>query len=156
VSNPRVIGAAVLVAIVVTLVGFVATRGGKLVRHPVAWADLSQKVGPAGLARPTISVARDSTKLAKLFQVALLPPRPRPPTVDFSRHEVVLIAVGPRSSTGYSLHVVRVTQYGNLDILVHERTPTLAERVVPTVTYPYLLLVVPKSHKHVNVKYLGR
>ena len=67
-----------------------------------------------------------------------------------------MITVGPRSSTGHSLHVVPVTQSNDLDILVRERTPTLAEKVVPTITYPYLLLVVPKSHKHVSVKYAGR
>jgi hypothetical protein len=94
--------------------------------------------------------------LAKLFEVALLPPRPRPPRVDFSRLEVILIAVGPRSSTGYSLHVVRVTQSGNIDVLVRERTPSLGEAVKPTITFPYLLLTVPKSGKHVSVKYAGR
>jgi hypothetical protein len=137
------------------IVGYVETKG-KLVRHPVAWANVTSEVGPARWARPTISVIRDRAKLAKLFQVALLPPRPRPPRVDYSRHEVVLIAVGPRSSTGYSLHVVRVTQSGNLDILVRERTPVLGENVTPVITYPYLLLTVPKSQKHVSVHYAGR
>ena len=51
---------------------------------------------------------------------------------------------------------MRVTQSGNLDILVKEHTPTLHEKVTPTITYPYLLLVVPKLDKHVTVKYVGR
>lgn len=126
------------------------------VRHPVAWSDLSGTVGPARWARPTISVVHDSDKLAKLFQVALLPPRPRPPRIDFANHDAVVITVGPRSSTGYSLHVVRVTQSGNLDILVRERTPRIGQTVEPTITYPYLLLVVPKLGKHVSVHYQGR
>jgi PrcB C-terminal len=88
--------------------------------------------------------------------VALLPPRPKPPAIDFAKNDAVLIAVGPRSSTGYSLHVVRVTQSGNLDVLVRERTPRLGEKVEPAITYPYLLLVVPKLDKHVSVKYVGR
>ena len=122
----------------------------------MAWKDLSSQVGPARWARPTISIAEDSEKLAKLFEVALLPPRPKPPKVDFAKNDAVLIAVGPRSSTGYSLHVVRVTQSGNLDILVRERTPQLGEKVDPTITYPYLLLVVPKRDKHISVKFAGR
>jgi PrcB C-terminal len=130
--------------------------GSKLVRKPVAWFDITATVGAARWARPTISVVRNRTKLAKLFEVALLPPRPDPPRVDFSRREVVAIAVGPRSSTGYSLHVVRVTQSGNIDILVRERTPSLGEPVKPVVTFPYLLLTVPQSGKHVSVKYAGR
>jgi hypothetical protein len=137
------------------MVGLLET-GSKLVRKPVAWSDITSEVGTARWARPTISVIKNQVKLAKLFEVALLPPRPRPPRVDFSRREVVLVAVGPRSSTGYSLHVVRVTQSGNIDILVHERTPSLGETVEPVITFPYLLLTVPKSGKHVSVKYAGR
>jgi hypothetical protein len=136
-------------------VALAETKGG-FTRHPVAWKDLSGEVGPARWARPTISVAEDSEKLAKLFEVALLPPRPKPPKIDFAKNDAVLVAAGPRSSTGYSLHVVRVTQSGNLDILVRERTPRLGEKVDPTITYPYLLLVVPKLGKHVSVKYAGR
>jgi PrcB C-terminal len=130
--------------------------GGGFVRHPVTWRDLSPQVGPARWARPTISVVHDADKLAKLFQVALLPPRPRPPRIDFAKDDAVVITVGPRSSSGYSLQVVRVTRSGNLDILVRERTPRLGEKVVPTITYPYLLLVVPKLDKHVSVHYAGR
>jgi protease stability complex PrcB-like protein len=130
--------------------------GGGFVRHPVAWKDVSREVGPARWARPTISVVHDSDKLAKLFQVALLPPRPKPPSIAFAKNDAVVITVGPRSSTGYSLHVVRVTQSGNLDILVRERTPRLGEKVEPVITYPYLLLVVPKLDKHVSVHYDGR
>jgi hypothetical protein len=152
----RVPGIVALLAILGTIVGFRQSQGGTLVRHPVPWTDLAAKVGPARWATPTISVARDPTKLANLFQVALLAPRPRLPSINFSRDEVVVITVGPRSSTGYSLHVLRVTQSGNLDIRVREETPTLHDKVAPTVTFPYLLLVVPKSHKHVSVKYVGR
>jgi hypothetical protein len=145
----------VLLLLVGAIVGFLEI-GSKLVRKPVALSDITSEVGTARWARPTISVVKDKAKLAKLFQVALLPPRPRPPNVDFSRREVILIAVGPRSSTGYSLHVIRASQSGNIDIRVRETTPTLGERVTPVITYPYLLLTVPKSHKHVSVKYAGR
>jgi hypothetical protein len=144
-----------VLAIVGVIVGVVLTNNG-FVRHPVAWRDLSRSVGRARWARPTISVVHDPEKLVKLFQVALLPPRPRPPRIDFSNHDAVVITVGPRSSTGYSLHVVRVTRSGNLDILVRERTPRLGEKVEPTITYPYLLLVVPKLDKHVSVHYASR
>jgi len=51
---------------------------------------------------------------------------------------------------------VRAEENGRLNILVRERTPSLGDHVVPRVTFPYLLLVVPKSGKHVSVKYAGR
>lgn len=148
-------GLVAVLAFVGTLVAMAATKGG-FVRHPVAWKDLSRQVGPARWARPTISVVQDSDKLAKLFDVALLPPRPKPPRIDFAKNDAVLITVGPRSSTGYKLRVVRVTQSGNLDILVREQTPGVRAKVTPVVTYPYLLLVVPKLGKHVSVHYDGR
>jgi PrcB C-terminal len=145
----------VLAAIVGAGVAIAETKGG-FTRHPVAWTELSHRVGPARWARPTISVVHDSEKLRKLFEVALLPPRPKSPRIDFADHDAVVITVGPRSSTGYSLRVVRVTRSGNLDILVRERTPRLGEKVTPAITYPYLLLVVPKLDKHVSVHYAGR
>jgi hypothetical protein len=107
-------------------------------------------------ARPTISVARNEAKLDKLFAVATYGSHPAAPRLDFGRNEAVLVTVGPRSSSGYSLHVVRAEENGSLHILVREQTPGLTDRVVPRVTYPYLLLVLPKSGKHVSVKYAGR
>jgi hypothetical protein len=107
-------------------------------------------------ARPTISVARDKAKLDKLFQVATYGSHPAAPRLDFGRNEAVLVTVGPRSSTGYSLHVVRVAEDGSLHIQVREQTPSLGDRVVPRVTFPYLLLVVPRSGRHVSVRYAGR
>jgi hypothetical protein len=137
------------------VVGLGETKDG-FTRRPVAWTDVSRKVGPARWARPTISVVHDSEKLRKLFEVALLPPRPKPPKIDFANHDAIVITVGPRSSTGYSLRVVRVTESGNLDVLVRERTPHLGGKVTPAITYPYLLLIVPKLDKHVSVHYQGR
>jgi hypothetical protein len=51
---------------------------------------------------------------------------------------------------------VRAEENGSLNILVREQTPSLGDRVAPRVTYPYLLLVVPKSGRHVSVRYAGR
>jgi hypothetical protein len=139
------------------LAAYVATSGGGT-RRPVPWQDVTAQVPAAQWARPTISVARDQAKLDKLFAVATYGSRhPRPPRIDFGRREAVLVTVGPRSSTGYSLHVVSVTERGgSIDVLVRERTPTLAEDVTPRLTYPLLLITLPKSGKHVHVKYAGR
>jgi hypothetical protein len=88
--------------------------------------------------------------------VAAYGSHPSAPRLDFRRNEAVLVTVGPRSSSGYSLHVVRAEENGSLHILVREQTPGLSDKVVPRVTFPYLLLVLPKSSKHVSVKYAGR
>jgi PrcB C-terminal len=137
------------------IAGYAATKGGGAGK-PVAWRNIAPRVGEVHWARPTISVARDQQKLDKLFEVATYGSHPAAPRLDFTRNEAVLVTVGPRSSSGYSLHVVRAAADGSLNILVRERTPSLGDKVVPRVTYPYLLLVLPKSGKHVSVRYAGR
>jgi hypothetical protein len=78
------------------------------------------------------------------------------PPIDYASGETFLVAAGPRSSTGYSLRVVRVYEHGDhVQVVVRERAPTLADRVRARVTYPFRLLLVP-SHKPVHLKWLGR
>ena len=149
-------GAALLVAIGGALGGYFATTGGGT-RRPVAWHDISASVAPAVWARPTISVVHDQKKLDKLFAVATFGQHPKPPRIDFSRNEAIMVTTGPRSSTGYSLEIESVTtKGGSIDVLIREVTPSLSDKVTPRLTYPFLLITLQKSHKHVHVKYAGR
>jgi hypothetical protein len=67
--------------------------------------------------------------------------------------ERVLIASGPRSSSGYSLEVQRaVVERGRVSIVVRELDKPGRARV----TYPYRLLVFPKLDKPVHVHWEGR
>jgi hypothetical protein len=154
-AGRRVVGLVAILAIVGGIAAFAATSGGGA-NKPVAWRNIAPRVGAVRWARPTISVARDQAKLDKLFEVATYGSHPAAPRLDFGANETVLITVGPRSSSGYSVRVVRVEEDGSLHILVREQTPDLTDKVVPRVTFPYLLLVLPKSGKHVSVKYVGR
>jgi PrcB C-terminal len=78
------------------------------------------------------------------------------PPIDYAQQETFLVAAGPRSSTGYSLRVVRVYEHGDhVQVIVRERTPTLGDSVDARVTYPFRLLTLP-SHKPVHLKWLGR
>jgi protease stability complex PrcB-like protein len=66
--------------------------------------------------------------------------------------EHVLVSPGPRSSSGYSLDVVKAeVERGRVLIVVRERSPTLEHPGRPGVTYPYRLLVFPNPHKPVHV-----
>jgi hypothetical protein len=89
---------------------------------------------------------------------ATMPGRaPQPPTVDFTRDEVVVIALGPRSSTGYSLRIVRVVERRRgIYVYAREQTPALGDPVTARVTYPYRALAMPSSGKSVYVKLQGR
>jgi hypothetical protein len=79
------------------------------------------------------------------------------PTIDFARREIYLVAAGPRSSTGYALEIVRVRDEGDhIVVVVHERTPSLADSVQPRVTYPFQLISLPRSKEPVKLKWPGR
>jgi hypothetical protein len=78
------------------------------------------------------------------------------PPIDFAHREAFLVAVGPRSSTGYALRVVRVHQIGgHVDVVVREQTPSLREPVHVRITYPFLLLEL-ESVKPAHLKMMGR
>jgi hypothetical protein len=78
------------------------------------------------------------------------------PRIDYTRGETFVVAAGPRSSTGYSLRVVRVYEHGDhVQVVVRERTPSLGDPVRARVTYPFRLLALP-THKPVHLKWLGR
>jgi hypothetical protein len=71
-------------------------------------------------------------------------------------HERILVSPGPRSSTGYSVEVVRVVEQRTRILLeVRERTPHLGEPVQARVTYPYKLIEIPRTRKHVALHWLG-
>jgi hypothetical protein len=99
---------------------------------PVAWKDVSRQVAP--LKR---SVAR--------FEVH-----------KFGNRERILIAPGPRSSTGYAVRIVRIVeQRRQILVDVREVSPQLGQPVQARVTYPYKLIEIPRTRKHVTIHWLG-
>ncbi|HEX3266388.1 MAG TPA: protease complex subunit PrcB family protein [Gaiellaceae bacterium] len=82
---------------------------------------------------------------------------PRIPPHDWNRDQVVVIALGPRSSTGYSLRILRVVERRRgIYVYVREETPALGDPVQARVTYPYRVLNMHGSAKPVYVKLEGR
>jgi len=91
--------------------------------------------------------------LARIF------PRRAPtfPRVDFSRRRLVLVAAGPRSSTGYRVRILRATEHrGAVRILAREITPALGQRVEARLTSPFRLITIPATDKRVYVQWQGR
>ena len=79
------------------------------------------------------------------------------PNIDFAKREIYLVAAGPRSSSGYELEVVRVSDLGDhIVVVVHERTPILGDPVQARVTYPFRLITLPRSAEPVKLKWPGR
>jgi hypothetical protein len=115
----------------------------------LAWADLSAKLGRPQFAKPVSKAFHDAASLERFVS--------RPPPIDFPRREAVLVASGPRSSTGYSLDVLRVTdERSRIVVEVRERTPHLGDPVRAAVTYPFRLITFPRSDKPVKIEWQGR
>ena len=118
--------------------------------QPVAWRDVSPRVGPALTSDRVQRLFRTPEQFHEFFgSVAQAP-------VDFSTRQLLLVSPGPRSSTGYSVRILSVTERDDrITVDVRERTPTLADHVEARVTYPYRLLSLPAG-KAVLVDWAGR
>ena len=125
--------------------------------QPLAWRDVSAQLGPAEFPRPAARVFGSAEELRR-FVITAMPGRtPELPRIDFGRREAVLLATGPRSSTGYAVEVESIREErGRIVIHVRERTPSLGDPVAARVTYPYRLITLPRRDKPVEIAWEGR
>jgi PrcB C-terminal len=125
--------------------------------HEVAWRDLNVRLGRVEFTRKVTAVYKSRAPFARLLEATMPGRAPEPPPVDFDHREVVVVSLGPRSSTGYSLRVERVVERRReIDVYLRERTPSLGDPVEPRVTYPYRAITIERSPKPVYVKLQGR
>ena len=123
----------------------------------VPYVDLTRQAGPLEFTRITRDVFRNRAALLDVLERNNPGRTIRLPNVDFERREIYLVAAGPRSSSGYELRIVRVEDLGeHIVVVVHERTPSLADAVQARVTYPFRLIALPRSSKPVKLKWPGR
>jgi hypothetical protein len=126
-------------------------------RHEVAWRDLNGELGRVEFTRKVMAVYRSPAAFTRLLEATMPGRAPKPPPVNWARDEVVVIALGPRSSTGYSLRILRVVERRRgIDVYAREQTPSLGDPVTARVTYPYRMLAIRRSGKRVSVKLQGR
>ena len=117
---------------------------------------MTRKVGGLEFTRITVDAATTHKELVEVLARNNPGVKINVPPIDYSRQETFLVAAGPRSSTGYALRIVSVEDTGDVvKVTIRERTPSLGDRVLPRVTYPFRLLVID-SHKPVHLKWLGR
>jgi hypothetical protein len=115
------------------------------------------RLGRVEFTRKVTGVYRSRRSLQRLLAATMPGRAPTAPPVDFSRDEVVVVSLGPRSSSGYALRVVGlVERRRGVYLTLRERTPSLGEPADARVTYPYLALAIPRSAKAVYVKLQGR
>jgi len=124
---------------------------------PVAWTDLTHKMGTIEFTRRAEGVYHSRGAFERLLAATMPGRMPKLPPHDWAHDQIVVIALGPRSSTGYSLQIQRVVERRRgIYIYARERTPSLGESVSARVTYVYRLLSMRGSAKSVYVKLQGR
>ena len=129
-------------------------QGGE---HPYAYRDLTPQLGRVEFTRKVTAVYHSRAPFVRLLEATMPGRAPTPAPHNWARDQVVVIALGPRSSTGYSLRVLRVVERRRgIYVYVREQTPTLGEPVRARVTYPYRVLSMHGSAKPVYVKLEGR
>jgi PrcB C-terminal len=123
----------------------------------VPYRDISSELRgyePPRLAR---EVFTSRSELVDYLRHTVPSGRLRVPRVDWSRSEAILVASGPRSSTGYTLHVVSLlARGGRLALTVKEDTPSLGEPVTARVTYPFVLITTARTGKTLLLHFQGR
>jgi hypothetical protein len=130
---------------------------GRSGAHELAWRDLNPRLGRLEFTRKVTAVYKSRAPFARLLEATMPGRAPEPPPVDYGRREVVVVSLGPRSSSGYSLRVERVVERRReIDVYLRERTPSLGDPVEPRVTYPYRAITIERSSKPVYVKLQGR
>ncbi len=123
----------------------------------VAWQDVTARMGPVlwpeSVTRSFWKEQQVARYLARTFPLAA----PAAPRFDFAHRKLVLVAAGPRSSTGYGVEIVRITERrSDVRVLARETTPVLGERVAVRLTSPYRLITIPATRKRVYVRWQGR
>lgn len=116
------------------------------------WHDLTAETGPLVLPQSVthkFETRQEFVSYLRRWQGT------RVPNIDFARWYAVLITVGPRSSSGYSLRVAGVAEDDDRFVLsVVRRDATLEDPGTPRLTFPYRLITLPASNKPVSVKWL--
>ncbi len=121
--------------------------------RPYPWQDLTRKMGRIEFTRKVTAVYHSREPFVKLLEATMPGRAPKPPGHDWNRDQVVVIALGPRSSTGYDLRILRVVERRRgIYVYARERTPSLGDTGAARVTYPYRVITMHGSAKPVYVK----
>ncbi len=125
--------------------------------RPVAWRDVTRGFGRVEFTGRSLGVYHSRGSFGRMLAARMPGRAPSPPHLNWDRDQVVVIALGPRSSTGYSLRILRVVERRRgIYVYAREQTPSLGEPVTARVTYPYRVLAMHGSAKPVYVKLQGR
>ena len=123
----------------------------------VAWTDVTGLMGPALWPKSVSRSFWKEEQLVRFIDRTFPEGAPKAPQFDFARRRLILVSAGPRSSTGYGVRIVRITERrSTIDVLAKETTPSLDHPGVPRLTSPYRMITIPATSKRVYVQWQGR
>jgi hypothetical protein len=112
----------------------------------VQWTQVRVGGGPFEFATTEERRFLKQHDLARYLRSHLVGRTLRVPSFDFSRFVVEMFTVGPRSSAGYSLSVPRVyDRSGRIVVAVEEHAPVLGSSAPAKVTFPFVLVRLPRG-----------
>jgi hypothetical protein len=123
----------------------------------IGWQDATVRMGPVLWPKSVTRSFWRERQLTRYLARTFPQGPPTTPRFDFNRRKLILVAAGPRSSTGYGVEIVRVTgRRSTVSVLARETTPSLGQRVTARLTSPYRLITIPATPKRVYVQWQGR
>jgi hypothetical protein len=123
----------------------------------IAWQDVTMRMGPVLWPKSVSRSFWRRRQLVRYLARTFPGDPPAVPAFDFARRRLILVAAGPRSSTGYRVRIVRITERRTtIDVLAREITPTLAAPGEARLVSPYRLIEIPATSKRVYVQWQGR
>jgi PrcB C-terminal len=140
-------------SISVALLAVAGCGGGA---KPIAYRDITRELHgfqPPRLVREAFTTQQAFAKYMRHESPGIA----NLPRIDWTHREAILVAAGPRSSTGYVLRIVSVRETAHhVVVTVHEDTPTLSKPVHAGVTYPVRLITIPRTTKPLFLHWPGR
>lgn len=125
--------------------------------HALVWSDVSSALDGVELRQPVAASFARRADLDRFLARAVSERSAVVRALDLRGREAVLIATGARSSGGYAIEVLGVREErSRVVVSVRERTPSLARPAPATLTFPYRLIAVTATGKHVDVEWRGR
>ena len=131
----------------------VRTTGG----DPLAWRDVSAEVGSFAPERAAAKSFVTPTHVLRALH-RLDPQHAHAlPRIAWGREQLLVVALGPRSATGYDLRVLRVVdQRSRVLVVLQEQAPRLGRPATAKLVSPYRVIAIPNRHKPVHTTWLDR
>jgi hypothetical protein len=152
--NAKLLLATALLGFIGIWVTYHYTFGNDRLRT-LPWRDLTSRVAPLRFPHGTTRLLPGPKTFALYLRERGF--RGRPPAIDFDRRDVILVALGPRSTTAYELQVVSVVEERRrVVVTLREHTPTLGKSVIVRTVYPFRLITIPETGKRKFLHIEGR